>query len=199
MTTRRRLLAGLTTVAVGSLAGCVGEIAGDGSGTDGGDDGSTGGGSGGSSSDSDGDGVDPEEDDGLTVEALSVEGSPGGTVPVAPDRVTLLDFFATWCAPCKPQMEELRTIDRQFPDVHLLSVTRERDEDAVRSFWREYEGTWSVGLDPDLTVFSAYQAGSVPTMVVLDATGEQRWRHSGLSAADSIAAQLEAAGAGRGA
>jgi len=174
---RRRLLAGVGAAAVGGLAGCLGAVTDDG---DGGDD-------------------DRSDYDGLTVDTLSVGGSPGDAVPVAPERVTLLDFFATWCAPCKPQMEELQTIDRQFPDVHLLSVTRERDEDAVRSFWREYEGTWSVGLDPDLTVFSAYQAGSVPTMVVLDATGEQRWRHSGLSAADSIAAELEAAGAGRGA
>ncbi|PSQ60713.1 TlpA family protein disulfide reductase [Halobacteriales archaeon SW_7_71_33] len=172
---RRRLLAGVGAAAVGGLAGCLGAV------TD----------------DSDGGDGDRSDYDGLTVDTLSVAGSPGDAVPVAPERVTLLDFFATWCAPCKPQMAELRAVDRQFSDVHLLSITSERDEDAVRSFWREYEGTWPVGVDPDLDVSSEYRAGSVPTMVVLDPAGEQRWRHSGLAAADSIAAELEAAGAAR--
>jgi len=135
---------------------------------------------------------------GTTLSSLDVAGSPGDPVPVLPgDRVALLDWWATWCAPCKPQMAELRAVDRQFPDVHLLSITNERDEDAVRSFWQEYEGTWPVGFDPDLDVSSEYRAGRVPTMVVLDPAGEEQWRHSGLAAADSIAAELEAAGAAR--
>lgn len=169
MTTRRRLLGGLSAATVGALAGCTG----------------------GGSSEL------PSGYDGRTVETLSAAGSPGDVVPVTPDRVTLLDFFATWCPPCKPQMAELRAVDRRFPGVHLLSVSNQDDADAVGSFWREYEGTWSVALDPELEVFSAYQVGSIPTMVLLDPDGEQRWRHSGLAAADTIGAELTAAGATR--
>ncbi len=170
MHTRRRLLAGLAAATAGAAAGCLGTL-----------DSSDGGGGG--------------ESDGRTVDTLAVGGSPGDRVPVAPRRVTLLDFFATWCAPCKPQMANLRAVDRAFPEVHMLSITNERDTDAVRSFWRRYEGTWPVALDPQLELSSAYRADRVPTMIVLDADGTERWRHSGLAATDTIRAELEAAGA----
>ncbi len=169
MTTRRRFVTGVVgAAATGALAGCLGPLS-DAGGTD-----------------------------GLTLDTLAVGDSPGDSVPVAPDRVTLLDFFATWCAPCKPQMAELRAIDEGFPEVHLLSITSERDEAAVRSFWTEYEGTWPVALDPDLEAASRYEAGRVPTMIVLDADGEEQWRHSGLAAAATIADELAAAGADGG-
>lgn len=138
-------------------------------------------------------GTDPE---GLTVSTLSVGGSPGGTVPVKPDgTVTLLDFFATWCAPCKPQMAGLREIRRRFQEVHMLSITNEDDEAAVRSFWRDYEGTWPVAMDPDLTTNTKYGAHQMPTLLVLDTEGREVWRHVGLAATDSIAEKLRTAGA----
>jgi len=132
--------------------------------------------------------------DGLTLPALDAAGSPGDAVRVQPpDRVVLLDFFATWCAPCKPQMAHLREVHDEFPGVHLLSITTERDKAAVRAFWREYEGTWPVALDPDLRATERYSAGQVPTLLLLDADGEETWRHVGLAAADTIAAEVEAA------
>ncbi len=169
MHTRRRFLAGLGAATVGASAGCLGVI------------------------DSGGGG--DADADGRTIDTLAVGGSPGEPVPVAPSRVTLLDFFATWCAPCKPQMANLREVERAFPDVHMLSVTNESDERAVRSFWQEYKGTWPVALDPQLELSGAYQADRVPTLIVLDADGTERWRHSGLAATDTVRAELEAAGA----
>jgi thiol-disulfide isomerase/thioredoxin len=178
-------LRGGSLAAVGALAGCIG--AGEGTAGDGSGGGETGGGSGTTTTDG---------SDGLVLSTLDVAGSPGGEVTVDPSgTVTLLDFFATWCAPCKPQMAHIREVEARFPDVHFLSITSERDREAIRSFWTEYEGTWPVAQDPELRATSKYNAGQLPTMLVVDAEGNEVWRHVGLSSAEDIAEELRAAGA----
>jgi thiol-disulfide isomerase/thioredoxin len=130
------------------------------------------------------------------VDTYDVGGSPGGPLPVLPEgRVALLDYWATWCAPCKPQMAELRDIRERFPDVHLLSITNETDAAAIRDFWTEFEGTWAVASDPDLETNDQFEVNRIPTLLVFDADASEVWRHVGLAAVDSIAEALTDAGA----
>jgi thiol-disulfide isomerase/thioredoxin len=132
--------------------------------------------------------------DGVTLQSLAVGGSPGGELAVRPSgRPTLVDFFATWCAPCKPQMSGLGEIRERYPDLAMRSVTSESDQDAVRRFWREYDGTWPVLLDPDLEATSAYSPPGLPTLYVVDADGEQVWEHTGLARTEAIADAVERA------
>lgn len=131
-----------------------------------------------------------------TIQTLDVAGSPGTAVPiVSEDDITLLDFWATWCAPCKPQMAELGEIRGRFPEIHMLSITNESDRDAVASYWEEYDGTWAVALDPDVRTNERFDVTRIPTKLVLDPDGEEVWRHTGLAAADTIAEALREAGA----
>lgn len=132
---------------------------------------------------------------GLSLETVAVAGSPEEEVVVNPEgEAALLDFFATWCAPCKPQMGHLRTVDQELPGLHLLSVTRETDTDAVTAFWRQFEGTWPVAQDPKLDAFKAFGVKGIPTLVLIDSDGDEAWRHTGLAAAETILAEIETAG-----
>jgi thiol-disulfide isomerase/thioredoxin len=125
------------------------------------------------------------------VDTFGVGGSPGTPVAVRPEgAVALLDYWATWCAPCKPQMKELRAVHAQFPDLHLLSITNEDDDDAIEAFWREYEGTWPVAKDPDLDTNQRFGVTRMPTLLLFDAAGGEVWRHVGLAASDTIAAKI---------
>jgi len=133
---------------------------------------------------------------GTTLSSLDVAGSPGDPVPVLPgDRVALLDWWATWCAPCKPQMEALREIRERFPDVHMLSITNEGEDAPVERFWRDYEGTWPVARDTELRTNERFGVDRIPTLIAFDPEGSEQWRHVGLAAADSIAKALREAGA----
>jgi len=134
----------------------------------------------------------PDPENGLVLEALEVGGSPGGDLAVNPaGEATLVDFFATWCQPCKPQMEGLGEIRDRFPDFAMRSITNESDRDAVRAFWEEYDGTWPVLIDPDGEAQREYRPPGVPTLLVFDAEGEEVWSHTGLARTERIATAVE--------
>lgn len=177
-TRRRFLAAGGATAAGLSLAGCLG-----------------GGNTGGSATGGDSAGGTTQPTS-ITLETLGIGDRPAETVPaVASGQVTVLDFFATWCKPCERQLPRLATVHEQFPDVHMLSITWESDEAAVRSWWTERPGTWPVVADKSGETGQQFGVTALPTLLVFDAEGAEQWRHAGLATVDRLASKLEAAGA----
>jgi thiol-disulfide isomerase/thioredoxin len=187
--TRRRLLRGVAAAGAAGLAGCTSLP---GAGADGGDSPSTAG----AADDSSPTGTGADDRDVIRLETLAVGGSPGETVSLRPpDRPALLDFFATWCAPCIPQMETLRAVRSTFApaELRMVSVTNEADESAVRGFWREHDGTWPVATDPRSRAVREYSVTGVPTLVVVLPDGTVTWRHTGLAARETLLEQVRRA------
>jgi thiol-disulfide isomerase/thioredoxin len=118
----------------------------------------------------------------LTVKGVEAPGSTSGQLTVnPPDTVSLVEFFATWCGPCKDQMSQLRRVRSEFSRdrVTFISITQENKPDAIREFWKEYDGTWRVGIDEKSEVTQKFDVRGYPTSVVLLPDGTVTARHVG--------------------
>lgn len=99
---------------------------------------------------------------------------PDGRVELKPPgTVTFLNFFATWCKPCQEEMPDLRRLRAEYDSgaLHMVSITPEVDDELVRQFWSEYDGTWPVVKDPALQATERWNANSYPTNLLFDRDG----------------------------
>ena len=88
-------------------------------------------------------------------------------------KVVLLNFWATWCPPCRKEMPDLGTLYRQFKDRGLV-ILAVSDEDAgkVRPFIAEQKVTYPILLDPGRKVNELFQIEGIPKTFVYDRSGK---------------------------
>ena len=120
---------------------------------------------------------------GAAAPAISLPVVGGGTSNLAAERgkVVLVNFWATWCEPCKSEMpalqqlaEELR--ERQFI---LYSVNLQEDAAQVEAFQHDYGLNLYAVLDQDGDVTRAYGVRALPSTFLIDQQGVLRQQRLG--------------------
>jgi cytochrome c biogenesis protein CcmG, thiol:disulfide interchange protein DsbE len=101
-------------------------------------------------------------------------------------RVTLINFFASWCAPCREEHPQLMVLARQ-PSVALDGVAyKDKPEDSRRFLDRLGNPFRHIGLDRDGTTAIDFGVYGVPETYVVDGAGHIRYRHVGPLTADDV-------------
>lgn len=88
-------------------------------------------------------------------------------------KKVFLNFWATWCPPCKAEMPEIEKLYQETKDTNLVIVTVEIGEplNTVKSFIYDNKYNFKVLIDPDQSVASKYNIASIPTSYFIDVDG----------------------------
>jgi thiol-disulfide isomerase/thioredoxin len=108
-------------------------------------------------------------------------------------KVVLLDFWASWCGPCRqsfPLYEQLRA-ELPTQDFTLLAINLDETEAAPSAFLQEHPVHYTSLADPAGDVAKAYGLRGMPTSFVIDRDGVVHGRHTGFTPADIDAVRKE--------
>jgi thiol-disulfide isomerase/thioredoxin len=113
---------------------------------------------------------------------LSIETLNGkGTISLSSlnGKVAIVDFWATWCAPCKqsfPKFEELAK--KHAGNVEIVAVSCDESKDGVLDWANQQGATFAIGWDEGHTLAKRWAVDTMPTTFIIDASGTVRHIHA---------------------
>ena len=107
-------------------------------------------------------------------------------------KVVVLDFWGTWCPPCRESVPELKELTKKYSADKLvvISISSDTDEQKWVKFIADNKMEWIQYRDSDRRILSAYNVHSFPTYVVIDKDGSIRERISGLDPSVSLKGRI---------
>jgi thiol-disulfide isomerase/thioredoxin len=120
--------------------------------------------------------------DGTTVQLSDLRGRP-----------VLINFWASWCGPCRAEMPHIEAAYEAHSDEGLivLGIDQLESPPLVADFVEEFNLTFPIPLDRDGLVSEAYRARALPTSFFVDANGIIRETFTGPMTAGLIESKLE--------
>jgi peroxiredoxin len=109
-------------------------------------------------------------------------------------KVVLLEFWATWCPPCRASVPGLEKLHKEYRDKGLVVLAISLDQGdwaTVRSFVSEYGITYTVLKGTD-EVQTQYQVRTIPMTIILDREGKISKRYLGVGPDEDMEKDLKA-------
>ena len=126
---------------------------------------------------------------------VELQRADGGTVRLSnfKGKVVLIDFWASWCGPCKASFPALDAVykRRHADGLEVLAVNVDEDRRAADEFLEERPHEMPVFFDPRGRAPAAFRVDGMPSSYLLDRRGRIRFKHMGYTAAIGSAQERE--------
>jgi len=111
---------------------------------------------------------------GKPAPAFVAKGLDGKAISLASykGKIVLLDFWATWCPPCRADAPALEKLHQQHQDLAIIGISVSEERATVEKFLREYPRGYPVALTTENELSRPYQAGPLPLYLVIDREGK---------------------------
>src|SRR6201987_1156908 len=117
---------------------------------------------------------------------LAARGGSNVSLAQYKGQVVMLNFWASWCGPCRQEMPLLEDIYKKYSKMGftLIGVNVEPDSKAAEGFLKQTPVSFPVIYDKDSTVSKAYDVSGMPSTVIIDRKGNIRVLHRGYKPGD---------------
>jgi thiol-disulfide isomerase/thioredoxin len=115
--------------------------------------------------------------DPFTLESLD---GPPVALTALKGRVVVMEFWATWCGPCRFSLPSLELIAKRYRDrgVSVLLINNGEERDTIRT-WAERRYTSPILIDEGGKIADRYGIQAIPRLFIADQAGRLVWTHQG--------------------
>lgn len=101
-------------------------------------------------------------------------------------QVVLLNFWASWCGPCRQEMPLLDQLQQRYSSLGftVLGVNVEEDSSKAKAMLKAVPVSFPILFDTQNTVSKKYKVSGMPSTVMIDRDGNMRYLHKGYKAGD---------------
>ena len=90
-------------------------------------------------------------------------------------NIMILNFWATWCAPCRREMPSLEKLTHQYPEVKVYAINMEKPNKLKAQDFFKFIGVLSLDIyfDPELKLVKQFKMRGLPTSILIDKDGKE--------------------------
>tara|TARA_B100000963_G_scaffold357359_1_gene379390 strand:- start:5293 stop:5820 length:528 start_codon:yes stop_codon:yes gene_type:complete len=90
-------------------------------------------------------------------------------------NIMILNFWATWCMPCRREMPSLEQLTHQYPEIKVYAINMEKPNKIKAQDFFKFIGVMSLDIyfDPELKLVKQFKMRGLPTSILINKNGEE--------------------------